>query len=337
MSYSAWNKSRQTKSAAQKRGGTKAPRKRFSLTLPPFLRMYAGPLAFTVAAIAVATWFYWPSSSEQEDITVDKFGRRVHLDRNSRRKSQSPRDAVREAMKSVKLPERKRNRLPKPMFKVMFDHLSPADKRLAEKVQSALDEENLASLIAASEQAMKSENPEVRQHTVEALGWFGPEALPELTGAMADPDPDVSQAAENAWEVGLADVEDPASKIEIAAATMATLANPEHLITIGGQFTGAVAEYVDMEENEAVAAERRLTVVQLLADIIDGDVPKACSDGAKEAYEDVTGEAWAGIDAAEAYLYEQYNYDGATSNASSESSDVETEAVESEDVEAVAH
>ena len=337
MSYAGWNKSRQAKSAAPKRGGDKALNRRFRLTLPPFLRTYAGTLAFTVAAIAVATWFYWPSPAEEEDITVDKFGRRVHLDRNSRRKSQSPRDAVREAMKSVKLPKKARKRPPKPMFKVMFDHLKPADKRLAEKVQSALDEENLASLIAASEQAMKSENPEVRQHTVEALGWFGPEALPELTGAMADPDPDVSQAAENAWEVGLADVEDPASKIEIAAATMATLANPEHLITIGGQFTGAVAEYVDMEENEAVAAERRLAVVQLLADIIDGEVPKACSDGAKEAYEDVTGEAWTGIEAAEAYLCEQYDYEGAAANASAESTDGETGEGESADAEAVAY
>ena len=337
MSYAGWNKSRQAKAAAPKRGGDGALRRRFRLTLPPFLRTYAGPLAFTVAAIAIAAWFFWPSPSEQEDITVDKFGRRVHLDRNSRRKNLSPREAVREAMKSVKLPERKRKRPPKPMFKVMFDHLSPADKRLAEKVQSALDEENLEAVIAASEQAMKSENPEVRQHTVEALGWFGPEALPELTGAMADPDPDVSQAAENAWEVGLADVEDPASKIEIAAATMATLANPEHLITIGGQFTGAVAEYVDMEEDEAVAAARRLTVIQLLADIIDGEVPKACSDGAKEAYEDVTGEEWAGIDAAEVYLYEQYDYEGAAANASSESENVESEEVEAADAEAVVH
>ena len=91
---------------------------------------------------------------------------------------------------------------------------------------------------------------------------------------------------------------------------MATIPNPEHLITIGGQFTGAVAEYVDMEEDEAVAAERRQQVVQLLADIIDGDVPKACADGAKEAYEDVTGEVWSGIDAAEDYLREQYDYEG---------------------------
>ena len=337
MSYAGWNKARQAKSAAQKQGGAKVPRKRFGLKLPPFLRTYAGPLAFTVAAIAVATWFYWPSSSEPDDITVDKFGRRVHLDRNSRRKSQSPREAVREAMKSVKLPKKARKRPPKPLFKVIFEHLNPADKRLAEKVQSALDEENLEAVIAVSEQAMKSENPEVRQHAVEALGWFGPEALPELTGAMADPDPDVSQAAENAWEVGLADVEDPASKIEIAAATMATLANPEHLITIGGQFTGAVAEYVDMEDDEAVAAERRLAVVQLLADIIDGEVPKACSDGAKEVYEDVTGEEWEGIDAAEDYLREQYDYEGASADASSELGDGETGEGESADAEAVAY
>lgn len=317
MSYAGWNKSRQSKPAA--------PQRRFRLKLPPFLRTYAGPLAFTAAVIVAATWFYWPTAPESKgDITVDKFGRRVHLDRNSRRKSQSPRDAVREAMKSVRLPKKERVRpKAKPIFKIMFDHLSSADRRLAEKVQSALDEENLNALIAASERAMKSENPEVRCHAVEALGWFGPEALPELTGAMADPDPDVSQAAENAWEVGLADVEDPASKIEIAAATMATLANPEHLITIGGQFTGAVAEYVDMEEDEAVAAERRLAVVQLLADIIDGEVPKACSDGAKEAYEDVTGEEWAGIDAAEIYLHEQYDYEGAETGAPTESENID--------------
>lgn len=326
MSYAGWNKSRQSKSVA--------PKRRFRLKLPPFLRTYAGPIAFTAVAIAVATWFYWPASSESEDATVDKFGRRVHLDRNSRRKSQSSRDAVREAMKSVKLPKRsERKRPPKPMFKIMFSNLSPADRRLAENVQSALDEEDLNAVIAASDQAMKSENPEVRSHAVEALGWFGPEALPELTGAMADPNPDVAQAAENAWEIGLADVEDPASKIEIAAATMATIPNPEHLITIGGQFTGAVAEYVDMEEDEAVAAERRQQVVQLLADIIDGDVPKACADGAKEAYEDVTGEVWSGIDAAEDYLREQYDYEGAAADESAEASDSSESESESEEVE----
>lgn len=294
-----------------------------------FLRLYGVPILLTLAAVAGTVYYCWPSGPEAT-AGVDAFGRRVKLSRSNLRKAMSPRDAVREAMRTAKLPKRKRGS--RAIYKIAFSNFSGVERRQAQKIQAALDSDDLAATVSAAEDALRSKNPELRYEAVQALGWFGPEALPELTAAMSDADPEVSRAAENAWELGVSELENPADRIEVAAATMASITDHDSLISIAGQFACAVTEYVDMEENEKVAAERRLAVVQLLVNIIEGDVPPACVEGAKEAYSDVTGEDWAGVEEAERYLNEEYDY---AADAESEADDGETVDGETVDGESV--
>ncbi len=217
---------------------------------------------------------------------------------------------------------------------------------MAESLQKSLDEDDLESTLAASEKALRSANAEVRLLAIEALGWFGHDALPELTEAMGDADEDVAEAAESAWELALSELDSADRRFSIAAAALATLGNEDHLISIAGQLSGAALEMIDGEDDEAKAAEKRLSVVQSLVDVM-GSKYRTNVEQAEEAYEDITGHEWRGIDEAELYLMDPDNYElpedreaaameeeeSVTEEESEPSYDSETEPVETEPVE----
>lgn len=61
------------------------------------------------------------------------------------------------------------------------ENWSPAEKKLADELQQALDDEDFAATQRLSLEAAKSENLQIVRRAVDALKWFGPKALPELT------------------------------------------------------------------------------------------------------------------------------------------------------------
>ena len=190
----------------------------------------------------------------------------------------------------------------------IFEHLTGKDRRYAEAIQDALDADDFKATLAAVNSAMKSKNPEVRESAVEALAWFGEDALPELTGAMADPDEDVANAAENAWELALQEINEADRRFSIAAAALRTPFKKDHLMTICSQMTGAAMEMIDNEEDAKKANEIRVMVVQTLVDIMDSG-RAANVEQAKEAYEEITGSEWRSIEEAERYLADPENYE----------------------------
>lgn len=222
--------------------------------------------------------------------------------------NRSPQEAVRESMKGVKSKKNTKSERVNRPSEDWFSHLKGEDRELAKSVQDALDGGNLKKVLIAAEKALKSNNAEVRLNTVESLGWFGSVALPELTGAMSDPDEDVANAAESAWEIGLDQIEDVDKKFSIAAAAMSTLSNPDHLTTISGQLTAAALEFIDSAETETESNENRVLVVQALVDIMDSKYDAGVAQ-AQEAYEDITGNKWISIEEAELYLNDPKNYE----------------------------
>ena len=70
----------------------------------------------------------------------------------------------------------------------MFGRFSDADRKLCEEVQAAMDADDSKTTIRLCSKLMSSSDPEVRSHVVDALGWFGFEALPELTTMLGDSD-----------------------------------------------------------------------------------------------------------------------------------------------------
>lgn len=153
--------------------------------------------------------------------------------------------------------------------------LSPKDQKLIDTIQDALDEEDFKSVKARVEDAAKSESAEVRQRAVDALQWFGPEAMPELTLFMADADEDVREGACSAWTMALSQVEDPQTKGDLVLAAMEIVRSRDAL------------EMMVMEINDLAEPKQ----VEILKTLISGKNATAAAV-AREHYEFVTGEPY---------------------------------------------
>lgn len=204
----------------------------------------------------------------------------------------------------------------------MFAHFSEEDKKLAEVVQEALDADDADKTIKAATKLMSSSNPEARSHAVDALGWFGLKALPELTMLMGDSNEDVAQNAVNAWESGFSEIDDVQTRLKVSAMALNALSSKDALESIGAQFSIAATEYIDeADEGTEESLDRRVDVLQSLVDMI-GSSNNSLSDVGRDLDEEITGHNWINMDEAELYLKDPDNYvppessDGATSDAS---------------------
>lgn len=165
--------------------------------------------------------------------------------------------------------------------------LSAEDQKLMDDLQAASDDENFKSVCKYAALAAKSASPEVRAQAVETLQWFGQEALPELTMFMADADDDVRDAACNAWQMGVSQIEDPKLRGETALAGMKVVRDRDHLDSM-------------VMEIDNLPNSRQIRILQ---ELIRGENSTAASV-AREHYEFVTGEKYEGPAAARKWLSE---------------------------------
>ena len=163
--------------------------------------------------------------------------------------------------------------------------LSAADRRLLGDIQSALDDERIADVRRLAAAAQANPSAEVRQRAVEALGWFGEQALGDLTPFLADADGDVRDAAMGAVEQALAQVEDEGEKVAYAESVMSVrgACTADGLEMLAGQLRGVA------DEPAAVAAAVRV--------IESGANPPAAA-AMRDVYEFLTGEAYTTPEAA---------------------------------------
>lgn len=263
-------------------------------------------VAGVVAAVMAVGWIV--TAGRDADATEEESSAASNrkIRKNAGRYAVSPEEAVRRALSPEAVAKAR-----KPRKRAAIDilgNLQGADRKLAEAVQAALDADDFKKALPAANAALKSDNPEVRQNAVEALGWFGLPALPELTACMADPDDDVRQSAAHQWEMAVQEIDVPAQQFAVVAAAFATVSDEDQLVSLGGLLNGAATDMIDNEDDEAVAKESRVEVLQTLVDIIDSGREKNMA-AAKEAYKDITGNEWMGIDEAERYLADPDNYD----------------------------
>lgn len=168
--------------------------------------------------------------------------------------------------------------------------LSPEDEKLSDAIEKALDDEDLSAARALAGAALSSASAEVRQSMVDALGWFGVKALPELTPFLADGDEDVRASAMNEWSMALSEIDDEVERIGVAELAMGVLTDDEHLDDVSGEYIGV---------------DEKLAVESLLR-VIEGDGSRQGIEKAKETYEFVTGDEFSGRAAAERWLAEEY-------------------------------
>lgn len=178
----------------------------------------------------------------------------------------------------------------------VVDTYSPADRKLADAVQSALDDDNFEQTRKAALAAMKSENPEVRQEAVDALGWFGDKALVDLTKAMADKDPDVAEAARGQVENALMGLEDDDRAVVLAGEYVNLFAEDEEAVTMfAGVLSSAGSRIIDPDDSDsaadvAKAKGNRAGIVDIVAEMI-GKGGKLAEKG-RELYEEIAGDEW---------------------------------------------
>ena len=263
-----------------------------------------------IAALAlagVATFVFWDKMGGNDASTARESRRAKRTQRIQDKKT------IKQANNKAAPTEKKTDSKKRLTRKGMFEHLSGEDRKIADTIQDALDGEDFQKIIALANEAMKSNNAEVRRHAVEALGWFGERALPELTVWMSDRDEDVAQTAMSQWSGALSEVEKPIDRFNIAVAAFQTITDPDNLETIGQEIANTATELIDGEENEQIASQRRVEVVQLLAELITGGAERNKA-AAKEAYEDITGNSWISVEEAEKYLQDPENYEVPESN-----------------------
>lgn len=165
--------------------------------------------------------------------------------------------------------------------------LAPADRKLLLGIEKAQEDENFAALRELCAAVGKSSCVEVRSEYVDALGWYGQKAMAELTPFLADPDEDVAGSALSNWTSALGEIEDEPTRCGLVADVMRALRDKDTLETL-------VTELNDCADARVVAA--------LLA-VIGGDNP-AADEVAREHYEFLTGDEYAGRAAAEKWIGE---------------------------------
>ena len=212
-------------------------------------------------------------------------------------KKQAANSAAKKKPTKVAVQKEKRKK-DKKAFRRMpaVDTYSSEDRKLADAVQAALDDDNLEQTRKAAAKAMKSENPEVRQEAVDALGWFDDKALVDLTKAMADKNADVAESARSHVENALMGMEDDDRAFVLASEYVKQFAEDEEAVTMfAGVLSSAGSRIIDPDDTDsaedvAKAKGNRAGIVDIVDEMI-GKGGKLAEKG-RELYEEIAGDAW---------------------------------------------
>lgn len=169
--------------------------------------------------------------------------------------------------------------------------LSAEDQKLADAIQAALDDEDLAEVRRLAERLVEHPAAEVRRRAIEALQWFGAKALAPLTPFLADADEDVRTSAMAAVEQALEETESETAKLDYIESLFRIrgACDADGLAMLGGQLKG-------LSDGAAV--------VDAAVRVIEAGRDPAAAKEMREVYEFVTGEPYTTPDAARRWLRE---------------------------------
>ena len=164
-----------------------------------------------------------------------------------------------------------------------------ADQKIMAAADAAIELDDLAAARSLAAKALTSDNAELKEMVVDALGWFGEAAMAELTPFMSDDNEEVAEAAASHWKNALQEIDDDGMKATVVDLTLSAVKNKDIVEDVANELIGI---------DEAAA-------LKVLAAAIESDNDMA-ADAARETYENITGEKWSGVDAAEKWLQENY-------------------------------
>ena len=166
--------------------------------------------------------------------------------------------------------------------------LSPAGRRLLAKIEAAYDADDLQETLSLFERARDSPDPEVRVFMVWSLGWFGKQAIRQLTEFLADADAEVANDALGQWDSAIQEVTDEGEKVWLIESAMERLTDKEALDDVALEYAGI---------------DEKLAVESLLR-VLSGN-NRAAAAQARETYETITGKPFTSKAAAYQWLLQQ--------------------------------
>lgn len=166
----------------------------------------------------------------------------------------------------------------------------PEEQEIMKKAEAAIDNDDLESARELSEIAVNSKNKELRESVVDALGWFGKNAMAELTPYLSDPDAEIADSAKSQWMDALQELEDDGEIAGVVESALKSLRDKDMIEEVADELT-----CID-----------ELAAIQVLVDVIEGGASQTAKDVSKEVYNSITDEDWSGVDAAENWLQENY-------------------------------
>lgn len=218
--------------------------------------------------------------------STETFSERIHTD-SARRRARAAElaEAAREA-RNDRLESREESKLLEEVIAMLQEELSEPEKEYLRQLKEALASNDNKQIIAVARLAVKSTSKEVKEKAIDALGWVGPDALPELTEFLMDEDEDIVQAAIDKWEEAIRECEDEADIISNTMLGMMAIRDE------------AACDYLSM--NLIKSGEATLAV-EAIMQLVECD-NTACHGPAKEAYEWITKTEWTNMEDAKAWI-----------------------------------
>lgn len=168
---------------------------------------------------------------------------------------------------------------------------SDSDQKLFAMLDEAFEKDDLATIKRLSGEIATSSNRDLREKAVEALGWFGEKAIIELTGFLSDKDNEIAGLARTEWVSGLQQIDADKDKCAVIEVALCNLRDKSMLEEVSNELVGT----------------DELAAIKVIANVMNEN--SYAAPYIKEAYQTITGEKWTGIEAAEAWLQENYEPD----------------------------
>ena len=195
------------------------------------------------------------------------------------------------------------------------DTYTPEERRLADDLQSATDENDLDAVRKEVEKIKKLGSADLKSEAMDALAFFGRSALSDLMQFVKDKDREVIDVAADKIAFVLDEMEEEDNKFKTEV--LSTLLSFDGLCS-----EDAIETFVG--QLESIGSGDELLAVQTLVDLIDsGTVGENVKKRAKEAYEFVTGEEYADFKKAERWFAEKAD-ELAAEKAEEEAGDAES-------------
>lgn len=177
------------------------------------------------------------------------------------------------------------------------DSYSPAERQMSDRLQAALDNNELKDVREVAKTLRAQKNPDLKIEAIDALGFFGKDALSDLIPFLKDASNEVVDSASDRISSMLDELDENEKEFKADFITMMLSTKGLCNAEATDQFVGQL---------ESIGSDDEKLAVRMIAQLIEGEqIDDRVKARAKEAYEFVTGDAYTTFEAAEKWYAEK--------------------------------